>query len=155
MAMDATKQAPQLESEAAESSNCSHCLDGKQVTINAMDVTAVNLELKNITTTVVGDNSQLNICKHGKRCLLRERVSLPAQSNSAESGVLTDGKGASCQNESTTSTKPKRRRKRKRSSKVHTTSKCDADGNSADGENSDSDNADKFSRDFLHCDSDD
>ena len=129
-----------LQSEAAESSNCSHCLNGNQVIINAMDASAVKLVLRNNRTAVVGDKSQLNVCK---RCLRRQQVSLPAQSNSAESGVFTDGK-------SPKSSKPKRR-KRKISSKVQTTSKCDVDGNSADGENSDSDNADKF-RDFLHCD---
>jgi len=152
LAMDATKppesQTPLLESEAVESSNCSHCLNGQEITINTMDVTALNLVLRNNRTTIVGNNSQLNICK---RCLPRQRVS---QSKSAESGVsVADGKGASSLIESTKSTKAKRR-KRKRSSKVQTTSKCDVDGNFADVENSDSDNADKF-KDFLQSDSDD
>ena len=155
--MDATKpresQTPLLEREASkiESSNCSHRLNGKEITINAMDITAVNLVLNKNGTVVFGNHSQLNICK---RCFLRERVS---QSKSTESGVLTDGKGVSNQIKSTTRTKPTRR-KRKRSSKVQATSKCERDGNysdySADGENSDSDNADKFP-DFLQSDSDD
>ena len=148
MSEQATKppesQTPLLESEAAESSNCSHCLNGKEITINAMDMEAVNVVLSNNRTTIVGDNSQLNICK---RCLPRQRVS------QSKSGASADGKGESSQIESTKNTRPKRR-KRKRSSKVQSTSKCDVDGNSADGENSDSDNADKF-KDLLQSDSDD
>ena len=108
-----------------------------------MDMTAVNLVLSNNGTTVVGDNSQVNICK---RCLPRQQGS---QSKSAESGVFADGKGASSQRGKR---KTLKRRKRKRSSKVQTTS--NEDGNSADGENSDSDNADKL-QDFLQSDSDD
>ena len=150
--MDATRppesRTTLLESEAAEISNCSHCLNGKEITIDAMDMTAVNLVLTKNGTVVLGDHSQLNICT---RCFLRERVS---QSKSTESGMLTDGKGVWSQIENTKRTKPTRR-KRKRSSKVQATSKCERDGNySADGENSDSDNADKFP-DFLQSDSDD
>lgn len=150
--MDATtklpeSQTPLLESEAAESSNSSHCLNGKEITINAMDATAVNLVLRKNGTVVLGNHSQLNI---GKRCFLQDGVS---QSKSTESGVFTDGKGASSRLESSKRTRPTRR-KRKRSSKVKTTPKCERDGNSADGENSDSDYADKFP-DFLQSDSDD
>ena len=154
LAMDSTKppesQTPVLESEAAESSNCSYCFKGKELTINVMDMDKVNLVLSDIRTTVIGDNSQLNICK---RCLLRQRV--PQSKNaSAECGVFTDGKGASCQIESNINSKRRRRKQNKSASKAQTTSKRDVDGNSADGENSDSDNADKFG-DFLQCDSDD
>ena len=147
--MDATKPPPPLlESEAAESSNSSHCLNGKEITINAMDVTAVNLVLSKNGTVVLGNHSQLNIAK---RCFRQDGVS---KNKSTESGVLTDGKGASSQIESS-KRKKLTRRKRKRSSKVQTTSKCERDGNySADGENSDSDNVDKFP-DFLQSDSDD
>jgi len=141
--MDGTKppesQTPVLEREAAESCNCSHCLNGKEITINAMGMTDLNLVLSNNGTTIVGNNSQLNFCE---RC----RVSQSKMS-------VADGKGASSQIESTKSTKRKRR-KRKRSSILQRTSKCDVDGNSADGENSDSDNVDKF-KDFLQSDSDD
>jgi len=57
-AMDATKppesQTPLLEGDAAEGSNCSHCLNGKEITINAMDVTAVKLLLSNNRTVALG-----------------------------------------------------------------------------------------------------
>ena len=147
--MDATKapesQTSLLElSEAAESSNFFSRLNGTETTIDATGMTTLNLELRNNGTTVIGDQSQLNICK---RCLPRQRGS---QSKSAESGAFSDGKGTSSQIESTKRTKPKR--KRKGSSKVQTTS--NEDGNFADGENSDSDNADKL-QDFLQSDSDD
>jgi len=146
LAMDNTKPLESQESEAAETSSSSFCLKGNELTINALDMTNLKLVLSNNRTTVVGDNSQLNICP--ERCRRQQRVS---QSKSAQSGVPTDGKGASSQIESTKDSKRKRRKRKKSGSKVLTT---EVDGNSADGENSDSDNADKFGE-FLQCDSDD
>ena len=147
--MDNTKppesQTPPQESEAAETRSCSFCLKGNELTVNAMGMTNLKLVLSNNRTTVVGDNSQLNICK---RCHRQQGVS---QSKCAQSGVSTDGKGASCQIENTKDSKRKRRKRKRSGSKILTT---EVDGNSADGENSDSDNADKFGE-FLQCDSDD
>lgn len=110
-----------------------------------MGMTKVKLVLSNIRTTVVGDNSQLNL---NCGCLRQQRVS---QSESAQSGVPTDGKGALSRIENTKDSKRKRRKRKRSDSKVLAT---EVDGNSADGENSDSDNADKFGE-FLQCDSDD
>lgn len=151
MAMDTTKptesQELQFESEATESSvSCSECFKGQQVNINAMNVTDVNVIVRNNRTAVIGDKTQLNICEGGLH---------PCQLHNTESksGVFADGNDTSCHHGSTKKTK-KRRRKRKKPSEVQTALKCDEGGNSADGENSDSDHSDKFGN-FLQCDSDD
>ena len=142
-------QEPERKSTTAEKCNtllkccseCFRCYQQQEHIIDVTDATAVNVVLKNTRNALIGDGSNVRICR---RCYRHQGVLQHSENNPA---VCADG--------THWSSKKRRRKLRKRSFESKKPSrKCDLDGNSADGENSDSDGFEKFN-DFLQYDSDD